>query len=140
MAVENILRFLKNSIAHDLGIISDSAGDYALGVAVRHELTPVHASKTGVQVGLTELIHNITVSGDKRIRKIVCTGDTDAFFKLKIDGNIVSFGKITPTDRVFIEEFAGGFLFVPDTKTIELSVENTGLITSDYEAIIYFGE
>jgi len=140
MAVEKLLRFLKDAIARDLGIIMDSGGDFALGIATRHELTPLHSEKASVNVGMTENIYSAFASGDKRIRKLVCTGVTDGYFRLLVDGSVFAVGKITPTKRVWVEDFGGGFVFAPDTKSIVLQVTNTGRVTSDYESIIYTGE
>ena len=140
MAVENLLRFkdnLDNSV-HDLNITLDSESEYYLGVNNRTQLTPQHDNAAALPVSSSASLYNQTATAIQRIRKVTCTGDTDGYFELFLDGSKIAFGKITPTERVWTEAFAGGILYVPIGALLQLRVTNTGRITSDFESIIYF--
>lgn len=135
---ESILQFQDESlVARDLNITEDQEGDFYLGVNNRASVTPIHSTAASVSVGQTTNIYNQVAAANTRIKKIVCTGQTDGFFKLKVNGSVVAMGKTSPTEYTFNEDFAGCVLFVAAGATITLEVKNTGIVTADFEGIIY---
>ncbi len=137
---ESILQFLDESlIAQNLNITEDPEGDFYLGVNNRAAVEPIYSTAASVAVGSTTNIYNQVASSNTRIRKIVCLGETDGFFKLKINGSVKAMGKTSPAEYTFKEDFAGGVLYVSSGATITLEVKNTGIVTADYEGIIYTG-
>lgn len=139
-APESVLQFLDESlVAQNLNITEDPEGDFYLGVNNRATVDPIYSTAASVAVGATANIYNQVAAANTRIRKIVCLGETDGFFKLKINGSVKAMGKTSPAEYNFTEDFAGGVLYVPSGASITLEVKNTGIITSDYEGIIYTG-
>jgi hypothetical protein len=140
MPIENLLR-IKDSVTHavyDPAIIPDH-GSYNIGVNVRQAVHPVYDSVSSLLTGSTAVVYYEMLASVTRIRKVVATGLTDGFFKLKLNGSVVAMGKITPLERVWVSDF-GGVLIGEIGQSLTLEVTNTGVVTSGYEAIIYKGD
>lgn len=141
MADEYLIRFLdEDNIPQDISIVRDINENNYLGAVNRNPLNATHSLVAGVAVDETETIYQETISGSPvRLKKIVVTGQTDGFFKAYLGSDIIAFGKIGAVERVWKEDFAGGCIYIPVGSTFRIDVLNTGIITSNYESIVYKG-
>lgn len=137
MSNNMLLRWLDQfNVAHDLWIDPGPDGGYRLRTRSTVSITGSGGSVSAIPIGGSGNLLNLIAGSDYYLRGFNATGDTDGVFRLIVNGSTVATKKITPVVRD-VEFTFPGYLFVPAGGTVVLSVENTGVIVSDYECTLY---
>lgn len=134
---EALLRFLDPSAnVRDIQITPGTDGGYRFATIDKTGTVATYAQALAVGVGTTVTLLSNTALSNKRYSGIYVTGETDATFTVKLNGNIIMMSKINQINKDKMSVFPNPYpALVSDVLLVE--VTNSGIQTSDFECILY---
>lgn len=138
MAIEEaLLRFLDPSNnVRDIQITAGADGGYRFSTIDKTGSVATYSEALAVPVGNTVTVISDTALSNKRYSGIYVTGETDAVFTVKLNGNIIMKTRINQISKDKMSEFPNPYnALISNVLTVE--VTNNGTQTSNFECILY---